>query len=597
MVFKKSKIQSSLLLTLVLSLFIVGTIVFGSLMFFHIQNTTAQGVEYRLFGWLYSNTYGWISLNSDNLNPSNCVSPQCNDTGIPYSVKLSSDNAISGYGWSSNVGWVCFGANCQGTTPVGASPSASLDINSGKINGWAQVAALGGDGWVHFRGNSVGSAVGSACYDCKKSCSQWTQQCNEGECIPVEPCLQYDTEKFDSCGTCFSSTYFDGTNIPNPAVESVAGGSGYTCSACTNCAIVRSAGGAERTECQTCPPCELYGVNSSLSDGGLYGWSWNGFKADSNTQFGAGWTHFFVNGSGITYPWLETKYGALYSQGIIRQKAGLGSATYCIFAKDIERVKSANCANEVIKDVDINFLELSEETYKNAIGKIDIDGLVTSVQLNGIINKYRQEIVSLTQSNWQSKLSAPLNGKVYVTSGDLKIDDELIIPNASSAGVAGNGTIVVNGDLIVGADIDYSAVAQGDPAFISGDLNRLASVGWIVRGDVVIDPAVKNIVGAFIILGRDGQVCKYENDVSCDATTNYPKYKQNSYGTFFSGASGDPLTVWGLVVARAFDFRRTFADLAKGSERIIYDGRLTANPPPGLSSFTEGLPVIRDFSY
>ena len=75
----------------------------------------------------------------------------------------------------------------------------------------------------------------------------------------------------------------------------------------------------------------------------------------------------------------------------------------------------------------------------------------------------------------------------------------------------------------------------------------------------------------------------------------YPKFSRTGHGIFFSGSSESPLTVVGLVIARAFGWERSYSNIKQGSERIIYDGRLIANPPPGLKGFAEGLPVIRDF--
>lgn len=580
--------------------FVVPLIVLSVVAVAHFQSVEAQTVQYDLSGWLYSDTYGWISLNS-----ANCRLPDCTP-GAPYKVVLESNNVITGYGWSSNVGWVCFGSTCTGIPPSGPL-SALLDPVTGQMTGWAQIISLGADGWIHFRGGNVSAPStvpnGVACYGCEKKCNIWTQACDTGgqNCHNVDPCLKYFDNEFKSCSLCFSRTKYDLVNIPNDGIDAVAGGSGYiggsvsaggtTCN--TNCATVPN---TTRVTCDTCSNWVQYGASGDSTTGSIYGWGWNGFGGTPGN--GAGWVHFnTAGGAGIVYPWLETQYGAIYGQNKVQQKAGTGRVTYCIYAQDIKRMTSTNCANpDVLKDVKIDFLvkDATKEVYKNAIGKIDITGLVTVVSNNGIIklNKYRQEIQELTFS---SSLVASLNNKVYVTPGPLTINSVVTIKNGRSASEAGNGTIIVNGDLIINANINYGSTA--DINAISNDLKRLASVAWIVRGDVIIGGNVTNIAGAFMVLGKPDVACQYESGAPCDATTDYPKYLSTHYGIFFSGASVNPLTVWGLVVAKAFDFRRAYANLAQGSERIIYDGRLSANPPPGLSGFTEGLPIIRDFSY
>ncbi|MFA4871793.1 MAG: hypothetical protein WC610_01915 [Patescibacteria group bacterium] len=608
------------ILKISLSFLFFSILLFSGLLLYHFQAIEAQTVQYKLAGWFYSDTYGWISLNSDNLNSDNCQLPGCIESPVDYAVVLKPDNSISGYGWSSDVGWVCFGngngddtKGCTGAVPSGTL-TLTVDSNNGKLDGWAKIISLNDDGWIHFsRGGSTGPASGEECYDCKPVCVEWTQACSDDppECHNVPPCLSYSKDFFDSCNTCFSETKFDLKKIPESAVDPVIGGSGYSCKVCTGnntlndpnqyCHKVLSANGTDyRIVCSNCPTCELYGGSTNLSDGGLLGWSWNGVSS-ADGDFGAGWIHLNTIGgsSGIVFPWLETQYGSIYTPEKVRQRGGSSgnNATYCIFASDILNVRSAYC-EQAVKGVNIIFPTGTAEVYRNGLGKVDVDGLITPAVTNGIINKYGQGIVIIPEIWSGSKI---LDNKVYVREGNLTINESLgllTFNNASpdNPNIRGNGTIVVRGNLIINSDIKYDT---NFPA----NLNQLASVAWIVQGDVIINSVVKDIAGAFIVLGAAGSNCRYDNGNACDGSIIFPKYTQNGYGILFSvdpGASGDTsnyLTVSGLIVARAFDFRRTFSDSARGSEKIIYDGRLIANPPPGLGGFSEGLPVIRDFSY
>jgi len=590
--------------------------------FFQFNTTNAQGLEYKVAGWLYSDNYGWISLNSDN--------PGLPD-GAGYAVVLNSSNNISGYGWSSNVGWVCFGSSCNATdcangedAPRGGLPTAHLDQDTGEITGWAHVCSLELDGWIDLRpsGTVSAPASGEYCYGCEPACEVYAEVCDEfgDDCVPdLDRCLYYYTDKYDSCQICFAKTYF---NVPQPIgtppEEAIAGGSGEVCYGCTGngasghqneyCRdeVVPAVG--TRTICSDCSApatCQQYGVSSNLDDGSLVGWAFNGTDdGDVNNIYGytgAGWLRFNTQyGANIVYPWLETQYGSIYTGDEFRQRTGIkvNNATYCIFADSIQHVRSENCTSNVsgvVGGVQFDFPITSANTdvYYNALGSIDVTGLITETSPGSDKNKFSQDIVSDKDffKNWNNSASE-LGNKVYYIDGDLTIDDLLVFNNGTE-GERGNGTIVVNGDLNINANIKYNGSLPSDL-----DLKKLSSVAWVVMGDVVVHPDVTSIVGAFIVLG-DGDITHCLNN--CDLG-GFPEYEQGGDGVFFSGTKSpgeadESLTVVGMVVAKAFDFRRKFASLLEGSERIIYDGRLIANPPPGMKSFSEGLPLIRDFSF
>lgn len=602
MIYKIIKLSS---LILVLSIVII--ISFISYNFYSAQ---AQGTTFSFAGWIWSENYGWISLNSDNcllLNPGDCIALE---PRVDYDVKIDSSNNISGYAWSENVGWVCFGDGSGDATKgcIGSPPSGTLATNmnatTGKISGWAKVNSLGGDGWIKLRRGETGiipAGTGEACYDCQPKCDQWSIDMVGDPPAPVEvpPCVKYSETEFDSCNTCFSQTNFNGVDYPtdpNPGVpDYVVGGSGYLYTYCTNCSS-QDVLGVSRVTCSACnnsvpTSLEQYGVNRNLSDGRLLGWSWNG-TADGLT--GAGWVHFNTEfgSSYIVFPWLQTLYSSIYTPKWVRQKAGVEgrNATYCILAEDINvNIKAQNCediAAGLVKGVDAGFLQSSPSggVYRNALGKIDIAGIINKVAASGTRNKYGQIVNDISAASWNGPLAGVLNGEVYHFDSNLQITNPLQLIN-SSANVPGNGIIIVDGNLTIKKDISYGA---GVPT----KLNQLASVVWIVRGDLIIDPDVENVVGAFVVLGNN-TACQ----LSASSDPSYHNYNQTGCGVFFSGDSDKPLTVLGLVIAKAFDLERNFSELLQGSERIIYDGRLTANPPKALSGFIEGLPVVRDFSY
>ncbi|HLD28576.1 MAG TPA: hypothetical protein VJB67_03090 [Patescibacteria group bacterium] len=599
-------------------------VIVSGILFYHFQTTTAAELgDDELAGWIWTENYGWISLNADNcllLNKQN--EPDfCTTSGVDYKVIADPTGKISGYGWSENVGWVCFGVTC------GGGLSASYDLSSGKITGWAKVVSLGDDGQLKLgRGwSTITSSMGVACYDCERKCVSWTRQCSGDPevCIDIAPCLQYDPTEYENCATCFTKTCFGadlGSGEIDPASncdpdhqhpldipddDPVAGGSGVfctgvrdsfepngSCANCwSNCERTPTTGDNYIIQCGTRPnSCEIYGANVDLSTSGLIGWGWNGAKdSGSNLVIGAGWVHFSSANSYIQKPWLETQYGVIFTPNDVRQKTRVqgNNATYCIFATDILNVTSSDCDQQFISDININFPSSNaSQIYRNALGKINYSGLITDI--GGGRNQYGNEIEAINNLNQIN--GKVLDGKVYFRNGDLTVDSDFDFVNASTA-KKGNGLIVINGNLMINKNIGYNGGSLPD------SLDQLASVGWIIKGDVIIDPSVKNIVGAFVVLGKDGAICQYEDDESCNDTRDYPKYNKTGYGIIFTSESDLSFTALGLMVAKAFDFRRTYSDIVQGSERIIYDGRLIANPPPGMEGFSEGLPVIRDFTY
>ncbi|MFA6526022.1 MAG: hypothetical protein WCT26_01235 [Candidatus Buchananbacteria bacterium] len=602
------KISSFICLTLILAV--------SGVLGWHFISAQAVTPAYELGGWFWTANYGWISLNSGNAELKEYHGQSYQDYKV---VSAGGDIAkLSGWGWSSHVGWVCFGetcdqskicaladASCHGET-FGSPPDdpdgwhAEINSTSHQFTGWAKVVSLGDYGLIKLgMGDTVSPPLqpdykSEYCYDCTDSCVEWNYESN-GATPPVQvqtTCKTYTK----NCNTCFTQTYFDGQNIPTGATETVAGGNGNTCFGCSACNVVSSTDLlSSRVTCNSCNNCSKYGGAYDSSNGALLGWGWNGNVEQASTT-GAGWVHFNPVGgdSGVIYPWLQTEYGAVYGSRYFRQRTAVVSginATYCIFADLVFNFRSQKCGPN-IPSIDLSFpvkqnLD-SSESYKNALGQLDIKGLSTVVKTSGSqkYNKYG----NIIEVDYPLGSSIDLNNRVYVYSNDLVIGSDLIINNGSDT-TQGNGLVIVNGDLLIKNNITYS---PGNPA----NLKRLASIGWIVKGDISIQPDVTQVVGAFIALGNDPSPgCMYENDTPCinDTTIDYPKFKSNGYGVFSSGSSDKSLVISGLLLARAFNFQRTYSNILQGSEKIIYDGRLIANPPPGLRSLVEMLPVIRDF--
>jgi len=136
---------------------------------FFLNINTANAVTPNISGWAWSSNIGWISFNSSNCN----VTPRpvgCPTGVIPnYGVNIGTDGRMTGYAWSSNIGWIDF--NPTGPFPTLPDHSARVEligVNRGQVSGWVRSCAVftdlntcsgalnpnrgGWDGWIKMRG-------------------------------------------------------------------------------------------------------------------------------------------------------------------------------------------------------------------------------------------------------------------------------------------------------------------------------------------------------------------------------------------------------------------------------------------------------------
>ena len=124
-------------------------------------------------GFAWSENIGWISFNSKNCDTNNDGKSEggsgCPSEGtiIPtYGVNIDTNTgALTGFAWSENIGWIKF--NPAGPYPAAPNNSATLNINTNQITGWARacVGTVNGDcnsatrtdgwdGWIKMTGFS-----------------------------------------------------------------------------------------------------------------------------------------------------------------------------------------------------------------------------------------------------------------------------------------------------------------------------------------------------------------------------------------------------------------------------------------------------------
>ena len=102
----------------------------------------------NMSGWAWSDTIGWISLNS--LNETSCP-------GGTYGLDIDADGTITGYAWSENVGWIS--ANAADLSGCPTSPCTARMEGSAMKGWWKALSADdsqsgGWDGFISLSGTS-----------------------------------------------------------------------------------------------------------------------------------------------------------------------------------------------------------------------------------------------------------------------------------------------------------------------------------------------------------------------------------------------------------------------------------------------------------
>jgi len=304
-----------------------------------------------------------------------------------------------------------------------------------------------------------------------------------------------------------------------------------------------------------------YGVGIT-SDRLFTGWSFNG----GTVSPGDGWAYWDSIGSGggaaVLQEWFETLYGDIYAGGDIQSPFSPPSsrytATYLIQAGGaIQPVfitsQGGDAAPYISDSFDSFTLPDAGNDYQGTLGLLDKAGMVG--------NRYG------TVQAWNAgATSIILDGKVYRYVGDLTVSNPLTFNNGAGS-QKGSGTIIVEGNLIINANTAYQSAALGTR------VENLASVAWIVSGNITFGANVTQAVGVHFSEGASGI----------------------HTGTTGSALSDVQFVMRGIAIAKAIALDRLYVDPdANPSEQFIFDGRAIVNPPPGLADIAKGLPTLRE---
>ncbi|MDO8462862.1 MAG: hypothetical protein Q7S96_01120 [bacterium] len=278
----------------------------------------------------------------------------------------------------------------------------------------------------------------------------------------------------------------------------------------------------------------------------------------------------------IYLPWLQTQYGPLFSGGSIGNPqtapppVGEFNATYCILSGGpiVNFLSEEGCA-----DVAQTPYNLSP----SSTARIDVPGILAG-RYGDVVGPPNGD----TSSPW-TNANFLLNRQVFLVDFTTNPTPDLAY-RIGAAGVgfingigeqSGAGLIVIRGgDLHIDGDITY---VDSGPLFA---VHHLASPGWLVLadengvgGNIVIDPSVAELVGAF--------------------------YAQGAIETGTTGApeSEVSLRVNGVMIAREFAFSRQRASyIIAPAEQVVADGRVLVNTPPGFGDVAQSLPQIRQIA-
>ncbi len=603
----------------------------GFLQFSDTRSYTAQAAATdNVMGWLWSDHIGWISLN--DLNPQTCPG-SCGTYGVkinPSTREITGFGWSDKSGWVCFGSSCALPAECTGTPPQGGL-NAVINAGTGavEVRGWAKVCSEGDNGWISLNcADFTGACTAFPYKVVYNTTTKWFQPSNPAKhptsfSNPAEYSLAWNGY---SGGNGFGYIDFEYANsvivetVCNDGIDNdlngVADCADSACKASPSCneapgntdawgqplcmdGLDDNGNGAvdcadpackSASQCQEIPTnTDFYGnalcVDGIDDDGDgaidcvdigctgyasctLIGEAACGAGADACCSDGV--DNDGILGQDCSDPncsvapiclpaWLQAKFGNVYAQQGITGNAGKESeATYCLTSQgSITGFTSGSGCSET-GAVTLSLPKGSTQ-YRGTLGSIDI---------NGIINGRYGTVQNLAAGDITAQLPNVLAGKVYRVVGNATLNTKTFL-NGSTPTERGNGLLIVEGDLTITGNVDYTASTNIQ------SLRNLASFGIIVKknglvgGNITINSGVATVAAAI--------------------------FAEDTIHTAQPGDPGTtPLLVKGLLAAYKIDLARNYKDATTAAETVVFDGRAVANPPPGMSDVAKSLPTSKD---
>lgn len=386
------------------------------------------------------------------------------NNGLPTSsCTATCGQKMLGWGWSSNIGWVSL--TCQNHNGCADHEYYVQETEYNTIKGWAWSNTVG---WLCFGETCVGLPA------------------QYGTAVPAEGWI---------------ATVRD-LGSENKPIEGwgkfiALGDDGWVSLSCNN-----SPEHCDVSDYQVKSILGSFESGPRFTLQGMAGWN-------STAMGGVGWIEFNPKVQKIL-PWLQTKYGDIYARsGLTGVEAPSFNATYRILSGgQIEKFTSARGINFVDENFGPVDFPTPQTNYSNILGNLDLNRLLCDgiKDKQSCINNYGRTVLNITSRPAcvnQPCVDNPLDNKVYYYNGDMVINQNFEFDNSTDF-ISGAGTIVVDGDLVINANLTY------DGSNNLSKFRNLASVAWIVKGDLKIAGNVNNLAGNFIVIG-DGQSKCNEN--------------------------------------------------------------------------------------
>lgn len=542
--------------------------------------------DFEVHGWAYIPSLkdrGWVSLNCDNTGAVGCSE---------YFVTMNlGTGTVTGFAWNGNddgtgVGWIDFSTSTLVTNETLCADGLDGDLD-GRID-CADVDCLGvaGPGGV-----TCGPESSLA------ECTDVNDNDGDGrtDCADNLPDVDGDICWHQDAYGCPSTELVCDDGVDND-VDNGAGGyddqptSGVDC-ADTDCLGVGVCASEEAfvfgvgMEQDACSDVNDNDVDGDIDcrDASCAPWCPGVCQVDNALLCipTADPNQCPVDGDGnptvcepVYTPWLQALFEDIYSRRGIRAEnpppVGQSNATFCLvsagggapvnFVVQSGAFGTAGC--DPVPNPEDFLLPIGSNSYSSPLGRIDIAGIK-----NGSYGR----VTTLEPDEW-NQVPDVLDGRVYYFPNGLQLNAVRDFRNAAGTR-SGAGLILVEGKLSISADLTYAAAAA------AGTLRNLASLGVIVTE--------KRDAGGALL--APGTLSMSETTVSRLVGTYYVE------GAVYTGQGNiQRLTVNGLMIARQFNFERTFRTSDEPAEQILYDGRAVANPPPGMADVVSSLPKFTD---